>query len=59
VSLKRLTEAQNFEDEMKQVTTLNETLLARNQELVTQLVEESQEEIGKYLNQISFNYNHA
>jgi hypothetical protein len=36
VSLKRLTDAQNFEDELKQVNALNETLLARNQKLETQ-----------------------
>jgi hypothetical protein len=33
VDLKRLTEAQIFEDELKQVKDLNENLMACNQEL--------------------------
>jgi hypothetical protein len=41
VSLKRLTEAQTFEDEFKRVSALNEVLLAQNPELETQLAEES------------------
>jgi hypothetical protein len=34
---------------LKRVSALNEVLLARNQELETQLAEESREKVGKYL----------
>jgi hypothetical protein len=41
VSLKRLTETQILEDELKEVSELNKIILAWNQELETQLAEES------------------
>jgi hypothetical protein len=46
VSIKRLNEAQNFEDELKWVSAMNETLLVQNQELKTQLAEENQVKAG-------------
>jgi hypothetical protein len=57
VSSKRFTEAKNFEDELKQVSALNEALVARNQEFETQLAEDRQEKDGKH--KILFNYNHV
>jgi hypothetical protein len=56
VSSKRFTEAKIFEDELKQVSALNEALVARNQEFETQLAEDRQEKDGKH--KILFNYNH-
>jgi hypothetical protein len=41
VAIKRLTETQIFEDELKQVKDLNENLMARNQELESSLAEAS------------------
>jgi hypothetical protein len=38
---------QHFEDELKEVSELKKALLARNQELATQLADESQEKAGK------------
>jgi hypothetical protein len=49
VCIKRLSEAQNFKDELKRASALNETLLARNQELKLQLAEESRGKAGKHL----------
>jgi hypothetical protein len=49
VALKRLTKAHILEDELTEVSALNKVLLARNQELETQLADESQEKSGKYL----------
>jgi hypothetical protein len=57
VSSKRFTEAKIFEDELKQVSALNEALVARNQEFETQLAEDRQEKDGKH--KILFNYNHV
>jgi hypothetical protein len=42
-----LAETQIFEDELKQVKNLNENLVARNQELESQLAEASREKSGK------------
>jgi hypothetical protein len=42
VGIKRLTETQTFEDELKEVSELNEVLLDLNQELKARLVEEIQ-----------------
>jgi hypothetical protein len=47
VSLKRLIKAQILEDELKEVSDLNKVLLAPNQELETQLDEESREKTSK------------
>jgi hypothetical protein len=47
VALKRLIETQLFEDELKEVSEFNKVLLTQNQELETQLVEESREKAGK------------
>jgi hypothetical protein len=47
VTLKRLTEAHIFEDELKEASELNKVLLAQNQELETQLTKESWEKAGK------------
>jgi hypothetical protein len=41
VALKRLTETQILDDELKEEKALNKALLARNQELETQLAAES------------------
>jgi hypothetical protein len=49
VALKRLIETQLLEDELKEVNESNKILLARNQELETQLVKESRERAGKWL----------
>jgi hypothetical protein len=57
VSSKRFTEAKIFEDELKQVSALNEALVARNQEFETQLAEDRQEKDGKH--KVLFNYNHV
>jgi hypothetical protein len=40
VTIKRLTETQTFEDELKEVSELNEVLLDHNQELKARLTEE-------------------
>jgi hypothetical protein len=40
VAIKRLTETQTFEDELKEVSELNEVLLDHNQELKARLTEE-------------------
>jgi hypothetical protein len=58
VYIKRLSEAQNFDNELKWVSAMNDTLLARNQKLETQLAEESREKAGKHLHNL-FNYSHA
>jgi hypothetical protein len=42
-SLKRLTKTQILEEELKEVNEFNKVILARNQELETQLAEESHE----------------
>jgi hypothetical protein len=49
VCIKRLYEAQNLKDELKQVSALNKTLLTQNQELELQLAKESREKAGKHL----------
>jgi hypothetical protein len=41
VAIKRMQEAQAFEDELKEVGKLNSILYARNQELEARLAEES------------------
>jgi hypothetical protein len=49
VSLKRIYEAQNFDDEltwMSGLSAMNEMLLAKNQELEAQLEAERQEKTG-------------
>jgi hypothetical protein len=48
VALKRLTEAQILEDELIEEKALNKTLLARNQELETQLAAERREKTSKH-----------
>jgi hypothetical protein len=48
VALKRLTETQILDDELKEEKALNKALLARNQELETQLAAESREKTGKH-----------
>jgi hypothetical protein len=48
VALKRLTETQLFEDELKKANESNEILLAHNQELEGQLASESREKTGKH-----------
>jgi hypothetical protein len=40
VAIKRLTETQTFEDELKEVSELNEVLLDHNQKLKARLTEE-------------------
>jgi hypothetical protein len=47
VAVKRLSETQLFEDELKEVSQLNIVLLAHNQELEARLAEESKEKTGK------------
>jgi hypothetical protein len=47
VAIKRLTETQIFEDELKQVKDLNENLMAHKQELESRLIEVSREKFGK------------
>jgi hypothetical protein len=47
VAVKRLSETQLFEDELKEVSQLNTVLLAHNQELEARLAEESKEKTGK------------
>jgi hypothetical protein len=47
VVIKRMTETQAFEDELKEVSELNSVLFARIQELEAHLVEESQAKDGK------------
>jgi hypothetical protein len=48
VALKRLTETQLFEDELKKANKSIEILLAHNQELEGQLASESREKTGKH-----------
>jgi hypothetical protein len=43
VSLRRISKAQDFEDELKRECAVNEMLLAQNQELIAQLDAEHQE----------------
>jgi hypothetical protein len=47
VVIKRMTETQASEDELKEVSELNSVLFARIQELEAHLVEESQAKDGK------------
>jgi hypothetical protein len=47
VAIKRMTETQAFEDELKEVSELNTIFFVRNQELEAQLAEESQVNDGK------------
>jgi hypothetical protein len=47
VAIKRMTETQAFEDELKEVSELNTIFFVRNQELEAQLAEESQVKDGK------------
>jgi hypothetical protein len=54
VAVKRLTETQLFEDELKEVSQLNTVLLAHNQELEAQLAEESQAKTSKCLSDFLF-----
>jgi hypothetical protein len=54
VTVKRLTETQLFEDELKEVSQLNIVLLARNQELEARLAEERQAKTGQYFSDFSF-----
>jgi hypothetical protein len=49
VVIKRMREAQAFEDELKDLGELNSVLYAQNQELEAKLVEESQAKDGKVL----------
>jgi hypothetical protein len=42
-----MTETQTFEDKLKEVSELNLIIFAQNQELETQLAEESQAKNGK------------
>jgi hypothetical protein len=46
-SIRRISKAQNFEDEVKRLTAMIQTLHARNQELQAQLVVERQEKTSK------------
>jgi hypothetical protein len=48
VAIKRLAETQTFEDELKELSELNEVLLDHNKELEAQLVEEIQAKNGSY-----------
>jgi hypothetical protein len=45
--LKRLTEMQILEDELKEVSAMNKVVSARNQELEAQLADKSQEKASK------------
>jgi hypothetical protein len=54
VTVKRLTETQLSEDELKEVSQLNIVLLARNQELEARLAEECQAKTGHYFSDFSF-----
>jgi hypothetical protein len=47
VAIKRMQEAQAFEDKLKEVGELNSILYAENQELETKLAEEGQLKDGK------------
>jgi hypothetical protein len=47
VTVKRITETQLLEDELKEVSELNIVLLAHNQDLEAKLAEESQEMTSK------------
>jgi hypothetical protein len=49
VALNRLTETQILDDELKEERALNQTLLARNQEVETQLSVESRDKAGKHI----------
>jgi hypothetical protein len=57
-SLRRITEAQNFEDELTWMSGMNEMLLARNKELEAQLEGKHQEKNGMQLISFFF-YDHA
>jgi hypothetical protein len=46
VTIKRLTETQTFDDELKEVSELNEVFLDHNQELKARLAEEIQAKNG-------------
>jgi hypothetical protein len=48
VTVKRMTETQLFEYELKEVSQLNSVLLAQKQELETRLAKESQAKDGKH-----------
>jgi hypothetical protein len=48
VTIKRLTETQTFEDELKEVSALNEILLDCNHEVETRLAEESHAKNGMH-----------
>jgi hypothetical protein len=48
VAIKRLVETQTFEDDLKEVSELNEVLLDHNLELEARLAEESRVRNGKY-----------
>jgi hypothetical protein len=56
--LKRLTETQILEDELKEVGEMNKVILTQNQELETQLAKDSQEKAGMY-SPIYLEFNHA
>jgi hypothetical protein len=48
VAIKRPAETQTFEDELKEVSELNEVLMDRNQKLKAQLAEENRAKNGMY-----------
>jgi uncharacterized small protein (DUF1192 family) len=48
VVVKRMTETQILEDELKEVSKLNSVLLAQKQELEAKMAEESQSKEGKH-----------
>jgi uncharacterized small protein (DUF1192 family) len=48
VAIKRMTETQVLEDELKEVTKLNSVLLAQQQELEAKRAKESQAKDGNY-----------
>jgi uncharacterized small protein (DUF1192 family) len=54
VAIKRLTETQIFEDELKEVSELNSIIFAQKQELEAKLTEERQAKNGKHSTNLLF-----
>jgi hypothetical protein len=54
VAIKRMTETQILEDELKELSELNSVLLAKKQELEVKLAKESQAKDGNHFTNSSF-----
>jgi hypothetical protein len=52
VAIKRMSETQILEDELKEVSELNSIIFAQKQELEAKLVEERQAKDGKHFHQL-------